>query len=115
MCGIAGAIDEMPERAAAKVRLLNDARAHRGPDHRVIARVGGITFGNTRLAIQDPIPAGHQPFVSADGRYTCVFNGEMVRAARAGLAPVHPRRRWAETWALTALNAWLETWAAKPT
>ena len=43
----------------------------------VIARVGGITLGNTRLAIQDPTPAGNQPFVSADGRYTCVFNGEI--------------------------------------
>ena len=77
MCGIAGAIDEMPERAAARVRLLTEAQAHRGPDHRVIARVGGITLGNTRLAIQDPTPAGNQPFVSADGRYTCVFNGEI--------------------------------------
>ena len=77
MCGIAGAIDEVPERAAARVSLLNDAQAHRGPDHRVIARVGGITLGNTRLAVQDPTPAGNQPFVSADRRYTCVFNGEI--------------------------------------
>jgi asparagine synthase (glutamine-hydrolysing) len=43
----------------------------------VTVRVGGITLGNTRLAIQDPTPAGNQPFVSADGRYTCVFNGEI--------------------------------------
>jgi asparagine synthase (glutamine-hydrolysing) len=35
---------------------------------------------------------------------------DRARAARAGLAPLHPRRRWAETWALAALNAWLETW-----
>ena len=39
---------------------------------------------------------------------------DRARAARAGLAPVHPRGRWAETWALTALNAWLETWAGNP-
>jgi asparagine synthase (glutamine-hydrolysing) len=77
MCGIAGAIDETPERAAARVCLLNDAQAHRGPDHRVITRIGAITLGNTRLAIQDPTAAGNQPFVSADGRYTCVFNGEI--------------------------------------
>ena len=36
---------------------------------------------------------------------------DRARATRAGLACLYPRRRWAETWALTALNAWLETWA----
>ena len=34
---------------------------------------------------------------------------DQARATRAGLTSLHPRRRWAETWALTALNAWLET------
>src|ERR1039457_1494462 len=77
MCGIAGTIDTVPERAVARVSLINDAQTHRGPDHSVIARAGGITLGNTRLAIQDPTPAGNQPFVSEDGRYTCVFNGEI--------------------------------------
>jgi asparagine synthase (glutamine-hydrolysing) len=77
MCGIAGMIDAKAERATARVRVLNDAQMHRGPDHMVIVRVGGITLGNTRLAIQDPTPAGNQPFVSFDGRYTCVFNGEI--------------------------------------
>ena len=77
MCGIAGTIDPIAERAVARVSLLNQSQTHRGPDHRVIARAGGITLGNTRLAIQDPTPAGNQPFVSADGRYTCVFNGEI--------------------------------------
>jgi asparagine synthase (glutamine-hydrolysing) len=77
MCGIAGTIDATAERALARVLMLNDAQTHRGPDHSVIARVVGITLGNTRLAIQDPTPAGNQPFVSADGRYTCVFNGEI--------------------------------------
>jgi asparagine synthase (glutamine-hydrolysing) len=42
-----------------------------------MVRAGGITVGNTRLAIQNPTPAGNQPFVSADGRYVCVFNGEI--------------------------------------
>jgi asparagine synthase (glutamine-hydrolysing) len=77
MCGIAGTIDRVADRAAARVSLLNDAQTHRGPEHSVIKRVGGITLGNTRLAIQDPTPAGNQPFVSDDGRYTCVFNGEI--------------------------------------
>lgn len=77
MCGIAGAIDASADRAGARVSLLNEAQRHRGPDHNVVARVSGFTLGNTRLAIQDPSPTGNQPFVSADGRYRCVFNGEI--------------------------------------
>jgi asparagine synthase (glutamine-hydrolysing) len=77
MCGIAGSIDPIAERAMATVGQLNDAQAHRGPDHNVVARIGGIALGNTRLAIQDPTSSGNQPFVSADGRYTCVLNGEI--------------------------------------
>jgi|SRR5579859_2164809 len=77
MCGIAGTIDSIAERAAVRVTQLNDAQTHRGPDHSMTTRVGGVTLGNTRLAIQDPTPAGNQPFLSADGRYACVFNGEI--------------------------------------
>jgi asparagine synthase (glutamine-hydrolysing) len=77
MCGIAGAIDTMTERAVVRVKLLNDAQIHRGPDNTAIVQVNGIILGNTRLAIQEPTAAGNQPFVSADGRYTCVFNGEI--------------------------------------
>ena len=77
MCGIAGTIDATAERALTRVSLLNNAQTHRGPDHSAIERVVEITLGNTRLAIQDPTPAGNQPSVSADGRYTCVFNGEI--------------------------------------
>lgn len=82
MCGIAGAIDGVAARAAQRVSMLNDSQAHRGPDDRVVATVGAFTIGNTRLAIQDPSPAGNQPFVSADGRYHCVFNGEIYNYRR---------------------------------
>jgi len=82
MCGITGAIDLAEGRAAARVSLLNDAQRHRGPDHSVVVRVGGFTLGNTRLAIQDPGPTGNQPFVSTDGRYHCVFNGEIYNYRR---------------------------------
>lgn len=82
MCGIAGAIDADELRAGMRVRMLNDAQAHRGPDDRVEARVGSFTIGNTRLAIQDPGPSGNQPFVSSDGRYHCVFNGEIYNYRR---------------------------------
>jgi len=89
MCGIAGAIDAVAERAGLRVGLINEEQRSRGPDHTLVARVGGVTLGNTRLAIQEPGPAGNQPFVSSDGRYHCVFNGEIYNhrrlAARYGL------------------------------
>lgn len=77
MCGIVGTIDLAESRAEARVTMLNDSQQHRGPDHCVIARIGSFTLGNTRLAIQDPGPSGNQPFRSSDGRYHCVFNGEI--------------------------------------
>lgn len=77
VCGIAGALDSVPGRAEALVRALNAAQAHRGPDNSAVARAGDVTLGNTRLAVQDPTDAGNQPFASGDGRYICVFNGEI--------------------------------------
>jgi asparagine synthase (glutamine-hydrolysing) len=77
MCGITGSVDTVTGRAEERVAILNDLQAHRGPDHKTTTRVGVFTLGNTRLAIQDPSPAGNQPFVSPDGRYHCVFNGEI--------------------------------------
>jgi asparagine synthase (glutamine-hydrolysing) len=82
MCGIAGTIDANENRAQARVGMLNQLQGHRGPDHSVLTRVGVFTLGNTRLAIQDPGPAGNQPFSSADGRYHVVFNGEIYNHRR---------------------------------
>lgn len=56
-----------------------DALAHRGPDD-----VGewsdpepSIWLGHRRLAVLDPSPQGHQPMLSACGRYVIAFNGEI--------------------------------------
>jgi len=77
MCGIAGTIDTIESRAQARVSMLNELQRHRGPDHSALVRIGSFTLGNTRLAVQDPRPAGNQPFTSPDGRYYCIFNGEI--------------------------------------
>ena len=91
MCGIAAAVGVRdPERVAA---AMSRAVAHRGPDDhgaRPLAGRDGLTLGavaHRRLAILDLSPAGHQPMVSSNGRYTVVFNGEIYnfRALRAAL------------------------------
>ena len=81
MCGIAGIINSQAavERIEMHLDTLVRDLHHRGPDDRGIwtspdKRVGLCA---TRLAILDLSPAGHQPMLSADGRYAIVFNGEI--------------------------------------
>jgi asparagine synthase (glutamine-hydrolysing) len=83
MCGIAGFLTgnstgiarELAEVSAA----MNACLQHRGPDdHGVwIDEECGIALAHRRLSILDLSPAGHQPMVSADGRYVIIYNGEV--------------------------------------
>jgi asparagine synthase (glutamine-hydrolysing) len=52
---------------------------HRGPDDNGVwvAAEAGVGLGHRRLSIVDLSPEGHQPMLSADGRYVLVFNGEI--------------------------------------
>ncbi len=56
-----------------------DAMAHRGPDGAGVwdGAGGQVILGHRRLAIIDLSPAAAQPFVSTDGRYALVYNGEI--------------------------------------
>ncbi len=81
MCGIAGAINTGLSAAKLEEVLRGFVRDlhHRGPDDRgfFISKGGNAGLVNTRLAILDLSPAGHQPMQSTDGRYTIVYNGEI--------------------------------------
>jgi len=78
MCGIAGILGAgRVDRAV--LEKMTSALAHRGPDDFGLwvdddSRVG---LGHRRLAIVDLSPAGHQPMLSADGRFVLTFNGEI--------------------------------------
>lgn len=76
MCGIAGVVS--PELDARRredaVRRMVARERPRGPDDDGYSSDGPATLGMCRLAIFDPAH-GHQPMISADGRFHLVFNG----------------------------------------
>ncbi|TXF13340.1 asparagine synthase (glutamine-hydrolyzing) [Pelomicrobium methylotrophicum] len=80
MCGLTGfwTPDRLPERLDVVAQRMADTLTHRGPDDAgVWVDEGvGLALGHRRLAILDLSPAGHQPMVSASGRYVIAFNGE---------------------------------------
>lgn len=61
------------------VSAMTDAIVLRGPDDAGawVDAEGGIALGHRRLSILDLSPLGHQPMLSADGRYVIIFNGEI--------------------------------------
>jgi asparagine synthase (glutamine-hydrolysing) len=78
MCGICGIID-LRERSSREVQVRNMMRTmkHRGPDDEGVFHEGHVNLGFVRLSIIDLTSAGHQPMISADGRYVLIFNGEI--------------------------------------
>jgi asparagine synthase (glutamine-hydrolysing) len=82
MCGIAG----IWTKRGLDERLLSRMAAslvHRGPDDDGIwsDAQAGIGFAHRRLSIIDISAAGHQPMVSASGRFVLSYNGEIYNHA----------------------------------
>ncbi len=118
MCGIAGTlgVDACHDAAAA---AMSAALYHRGPDDSGVWSDSevGIALGHRRLSILELSPAGHQPMLSAEGRYVLVFNGEIynhleLRARMEGecTAPAWHGHSDTET-----LLACFSAWGVEPT
>jgi len=82
MCGLTGFWQQggcSHDEAVTLVRRMTDTLVHRGPDDfgEWVDEAVGIALGHRRLSILDLSPAGHQPMVSASGRYVIAYNGEI--------------------------------------
>ncbi|MEE8352585.1 MAG: asparagine synthetase B, partial [Rhodospirillales bacterium] len=83
MCGLTGFIDFSRSSSAdtlkAAVGTMTETIRHRGPDDdgTWTDAESGVALGFRRLSIIDLSALGHQPMVSASGRYVIVFNGEV--------------------------------------
>lgn len=82
VCGITGIFSNHPEairnpKAKEQVQKAMNALHHRGPDKSGIYSGENCLLGHQRLSIVDTSSASDQPFLSRDGRYAMVYNGEI--------------------------------------
>ena len=78
MCGIVGKISlDKQEINSETIKLMMQQMKHRGPNDNGTFIQDHIGFGFVRLSIIDLSPDGHQPFVSENGNFTMIFNGEI--------------------------------------
>lgn len=79
MCGINGILHLQSQKNVDKLVLLKmrDSLEHRGPDDKGFFINKNIGLGHRRLSILDISAAGHQPFLSENGRYILTYNGEI--------------------------------------
>lgn len=121
MCGLTGFWHaEAGHDGLSRVATAMATRiAHRGPDdHGVwVDEAAGIALAHRRLSIVDLSAAGHQPMLSASGRYVLAYNGEVYNHLdlrrelhAAGTAP--PWRGHSDT---ETLLACIEAWGVEAT
>ncbi len=114
MCGIAGVMapEIAKETVEGDVRSMIGKLRHRGPDDCGTWADDGIALAQARLSIVDLSEAGHQPMISADGRFVIVFNGEiynhveMRRMLESGGQAYEWRGHSDTETFLAALSAW---------
>ena len=78
MCGIAGRVNFYTNEVDRDSLILSiDKLESRGPDNMGIWTDEGCGLAHRRLSILDLSDSGNQPMTSSDGRFVCVFNGEI--------------------------------------
>jgi len=118
MCGLTGFLERgaprHPEESITRVTRMADQIMRRGPDNAGawIDLEGRVALGFRRLSILDLSPEGHQPMLSASGRYAIVYNGEVYNfqdlrhtLEQMGIAPAFRGHSDTEVM-LAAFDAW---------
>src|SRR5688572_11210684 len=82
MCGVTGIFAPTRSDGASLGMVatrMADTLTHRGPDDSGVwvDDAAGVALAHRRLSILDLSHAGHQPMLSASGRFVVVFNGEI--------------------------------------
>src|SRR5579871_1495554 len=86
MCGITGFWSFTDQLSSGSldhiVQAMADQLKSRGPDSSGVwsQKDVRLAFGHRRLSIVDLTEAGHQPMISASGRFVITYNGEVYNA-----------------------------------
>lgn len=118
MCGIAGLIG-FGRTGRENMEKMKTRMAHRGPDADGTwnSPDGRVVLGHQRLSILDLSDAGAQPFTSASGRFTIVYNGEIYNYAdvKKRLLSEHRVRSFRSTCDTEILVEAVEAWGVDET
>lgn len=120
MCGLTGGLSPRGfELLQGALPRMVDALVPRGPDDGGYwsDRDAGIALGHRRLAVVDLSPAGHQPMVSASGRWVIVYNGEIYNHLdiRNELAAKKDAAAWGGHADTETLLAGFDAWGVRAT
>jgi asparagine synthase (glutamine-hydrolysing) len=81
VCGITGLVSRGTRPDETRVRRMNDALRHRGPDAEGVWIRGRGVLGHRRLSIIDLSPEANQPLLNEDATIGVVVNGEIYNFA----------------------------------
>ncbi len=121
MCGIAGIFggEFSPCGLENVLRRMGDVIAHRGPDDSGtwVDSESHVGLVHRRLSILDLSPTGHQPMVSASGRFVIVFNGEIYNhlKMRSSIEQASSQNEWRGYSDTETLLAGFDTWGIEET
>ncbi len=122
MCGLTGFWQpgNLPKGAACSIaQKMADSIMRRGPDDSGVwmDEGAGVVLAHRRLSILELSKAGHQPMISASGRFAIVFNGEIYNhiETRRELADLGLAVNWRGHSDTETLLAGFEAWGIEKT